>query len=908
MPARPSNEKGFWESLDVQQLNDELLAALSSRWDDPVTVSTDQLAPAQLASFHDRAAKLLARDFSQSTIFVLKDPRICRLFAFWRDALQGFGCDLKVVIPFREPLDVAASLVARNAMDATKAQVVWLHHMLKAEMQTRPVPRYILHFDALLADWKQSMEDMAEQLELQFPKSHEEASPEIDAFLDPALRHHHYQPEEAKDSPFETLELVDATRKAVLRLAKNIRDRGALSSMDKLNQRFRSAEQLFSASLTEARRDALTLAERVARQQRELEETRSTKESSVAELEGLRSSEQRVAEDLRTAQLQHQEEMLRWQQTVNELADAVAHRDARLEQSQQQVRNAEDKLAFEQKLVRNAERHMGSLIRLRLRDVNQITQGQLGGLGAVRSLLKPLPISGWQQELITLGRPPTERLNTESGQRFSTVQWLRMAQRLLSSGLFSSRWFLLTATEPESDGLHPIWQWLAGGWRQRADPNPLFDTRWYLMNANEVRERDIDPLLHYLLRGARENRSPSPLFDGRWYLAKSPDVGLRRDNALSHFLLQSLHKGRAPNPLLDPAWYRARYSDVARSGLSATEHFVLLGGPMGRDPSPRFDSRWYWEQHPDVAEHGMTPLAHYLAYGKSEQRAIRRVKYSSSTTLPHHGAEPQKAWYPGKLRVDSDAARALQLTESAIIQAREELGDTAPLAFSIIMPTWNRRGSISRAIDSVLAQSYQGWELLICDDGSTDGTQDYVEREYATQIESGRIRYLPLPHGGVSAARNAGLASASGDWIAYLDSDNRWHPHFLLMMTAGLGNQSPRPETAYAALHVQMQDLSQEFIRARPFDWNHLLQGNYIDLNIFVHTRKLYQEQGGFDENLNRLVDWDLILRFTREHPPLFVPHVLADYFIAKSLNNITLTRSLSENERQIRRKHAATP
>ncbi|MHA7835559.1 MAG: sulfotransferase family protein, partial [Algiphilus sp.] len=350
MPARPSNEKGFWESLDVQQLNDELLAALSSRWDDPITVSMDQLAPARLASFHDRAARLLARDFSGSTLFALKDPRICRLFEFWRDALQAFGSDLKVIIPFRDPMDVAASLVARNSMDATKAQTLWLHHMLAAELQTRSVPRYILPYDDLLDDWKGSLAAISAQLDLSFPRSLDEAQPDVDAFLDPTLRHHHFTPADTSPAPFESLEIAEAARKTILRLARNMRDRGALHSMDKLNQRFHAAAQLFSAAQMDARRDALALADRVASQQRELDEIRSTKENSVAELEDLRSSEQRVAEDLRTAQLRHQEEVLRWQQTVNELADAVADRDARLETSQQQARDAEDKLAFEQKL------------------------------------------------------------------------------------------------------------------------------------------------------------------------------------------------------------------------------------------------------------------------------------------------------------------------------------------------------------------------------------------------------------------------------------------------------------------------------------------------------------------------------------------------------------------------------
>lgn len=905
MPARPSNEKGFWESLDIQRLNDDLLAALSTRWDDPVSVSTEQLPPAQRAAFHDRAARLLARDFSGSQLFVLKDPRVCRLFPFWRDALSEYGCELKVIIPFREPLDVSASLMRRNEMDATKAQVLWLHHMLHAEYQSRTLPRAILPFDELIQDWRASLRTIATRLNLTFPTSWEEASPEIDAFLDPSLRHHH-TPANDHDAPAtELIDDVSKARKNLLRLAKNGRDRGAYSALDKLREQFSNVEHLFSASILEARRHALTLAERVAAQQKELDETRSSTATSVAELEGLRSAEQRVTEDLRSAETRHQEELHRWHQTVTELADGLAKRDQLLEQRQEQLQLVESQLTLERKLVRNAEHRLQTLSRARLNDLQHPSSGPYGATGrTVRTLLSPLPVSKIQRELLSLGKPPTKRLNTGSGQVFSTFHWLRLAQRLLTSGLFDSRWFLLTATDCDRDGLHPVWQWLGGGWRQRADPNPLFDTRWYLMNAEEVRERDVDPLVHYLLRGAREHRSPSPLFDAKWFVAKCSDVGLKQENALSHFLQNAMQKARAPNPLLDPGWYRAFYPDVSRSGLSATEHFVLLGGPMGRHPSRHFDSRWYWEHHTDVAEHGMIPLAHYLAYGKSEKRAIRKVQTNTSLQAASNDGGVQQSWYPGKIRVDSDAAKALWLTDRHVEEAHNTILNSDAVQFSIIMPTWNRRESISRAIDSVVAQSYSTWELIICDDGSTDNTREWVEENYAPLIQKGAIRVLDLAHNGVSAARNAGLREAKGEWVAYLDSDNRWHPHFLLMMAANIKRSGKGIHTAYAALHVQMQDLSQEFIRARPFDWSHLLQGNYIDLNIFAHSRKLYEDMGGFDENLNRLVDWDLILRFTRQHPPIFVPHILADYYIAKSLNNITLTRPLSENERQIRRKH----
>ena len=96
---------------------------------------------------------------------------------------------------------------------------------------------------------------------------------------------------------------------------------------------------------------------------------------------------------------------------------------------------------------------------------------------------------------------------------------------------------------------------------------------------------------------------------------------------------------------------------------------------------------------------------------------------------------------------------------------------------SVIIPVYNRRELIGRAIDSVLAQSWADFELIIVDDGSDDGTAEHVEERYGDEP---RVRLLKqATNCGVSAARNAGIESAVGDWLAFLDSDDEWRPEKL---------------------------------------------------------------------------------------------------------------------------------
>ncbi|MBU0505280.1 MAG: glycosyltransferase [bacterium] len=99
---------------------------------------------------------------------------------------------------------------------------------------------------------------------------------------------------------------------------------------------------------------------------------------------------------------------------------------------------------------------------------------------------------------------------------------------------------------------------------------------------------------------------------------------------------------------------------------------------------------------------------------------------------------------------------------------KNEKGNSLPLV-SIIIPTYNRQGPVLRAIDSVLRQSFKAFELIVVDDGSTDNTATWV-----SLINDPRLVYKKTANKGVSAARNAGAALASSDWLCFLDSDDLW--------------------------------------------------------------------------------------------------------------------------------------
>lgn len=211
---------------------------------------------------------------------------------------------------------------------------------------------------------------------------------------------------------------------------------------------------------------------------------------------------------------------------------------------------------------------------------------------------------------------------------------------------------------------------------------------------------------------------------------------------------------------------------------------------------------------------------------------------------------------------------ALSRAEDAV---RSEAG-LAPIV-SIVLPTYNRAAVIGDAIESVLAQSFTRWELLIVDDGSSDDTKSVVARYAGDE----RIRYSSQEHLGCSAARNHGLRLARGELIAHLDSDNLWYPDFLLAAASALQTLAG-VDLVYGVLVTDAHALEDSSLLHVPFNRERLLASNYIDLNTTVHRRSLYELHGGFDEKLHRLVDWDLVLRYTRERAALAIPVLGARY------------------------------
>ncbi len=197
---------------------------------------------------------------------------------------------------------------------------------------------------------------------------------------------------------------------------------------------------------------------------------------------------------------------------------------------------------------------------------------------------------------------------------------------------------------------------------------------------------------------------------------------------------------------------------------------------------------------------------------------------------------------------------------------------------SIVIPAYNRWEFLQQAVASVIAQTYTNWELVIVDDGSTDGTKEGIGA-----LHDKRIQVFSLPHSGnIAALRNAGVMVGCGEWVSFLDSDDVWVPEKLELQLQSL--QQNGRSWSYGG-----SELMDEKGQTIPFKTgNHLPLSGWITEELLINKvsapigslmlkRELFEELGGFDSNPELLFreDYELVLRLSLKAEAAALPILL---------------------------------
>jgi GT2 family glycosyltransferase len=448
--------------------------------------------------------------------------------------------------------------------------------------------------------------------------------------------------------------------------------------------------------------------------------------------------------------------------------------------------------------------------------------------------------------------------------------------------LFDENWYLSRYPDVMETQAEPLHHFLDRGARQGRDPHPLFHTRFYLSQVEDCEEAIADPVSHYMKNGSSLGFSPHPLFDRIWYRFGNQDL---LGDEFVQFLVTGDREGRSSHPLFDPLFYLRNNADVAASGVGPLQHFVAIGGLECRNPHPMFDSQYYYWLHPEARKQKVNPLVHYLL----QPRELRRhphplfdgsVQRMTSALARETSIDPLTDYVQFRSTLDPELvarhttyipAPLRAILPSRLPTRKPIIG--APLV-SVIMPAYNSEEKyFSAAVNSVRAQTYSNWELIIVDDGSSmPHVEPMIER--IARLDK-RIRHARLDtNSGIAAATNAGLKIANGEFVALVDHDDVLLPVAIEDMARVLIEEQADAAYSDQAYLSAWNTFDSAFYKP---DWSPVLFSGVMYVgHLLMVRREVADAAGGFNPSFDRLQDFEFMLRVgERTKKIIHVPTIL---------------------------------
>jgi glycosyltransferase involved in cell wall biosynthesis len=231
---------------------------------------------------------------------------------------------------------------------------------------------------------------------------------------------------------------------------------------------------------------------------------------------------------------------------------------------------------------------------------------------------------------------------------------------------------------------------------------------------------------------------------------------------------------------------------------------------------------------------------------------------------------------------------------------KDMLGSSPPRALiSVVMPTFNRPGLVRESIASVMAQTMTEWELIVVNDG---GGRE-VESAISDYLKDPRVRYVYAEHGGLSSARNVGMAVAQGDYITQLDDDDIFYPDHLAAVAAALRDR-PEFKVVYTDFFRAVQEpRGGEWVTVhRKVDYSHefsraiFRSSTIAPVCNLTHHREALATVGFYNELILRAMDWDFFTRLSRRYDFLHVKKVTGEFREKSDRSQMTRSFAVPRN------------
>jgi hypothetical protein len=575
MPPDEGNDLGHWESNTIVAFNERLLASAGSKWDDWLPLNKGWNKSAVRSAFLAEGRDVLRSEYANSPLFVLKDPRICRLAAIWLEVIEDLRIRPVIAFPLRNPYEVSNSLAQRDGSDQGFGLLLWLRHVLEAEAATRQLARHFFSFDQLLSDWTGVVDGFEREAGLRFPRRSVSVEAEISAFLTEDAWHQRSAPSVGLSADVPVW--VRDTYAILQRWCNTGVQSDDFGRLDEIRAEFDAASPSFARIIAGGvnigggfgagaqKREEL---ERLQHEEANGARARAELAEMCEELERLRDEEADGAQALVALAQKFDgvsDANRRMEAELAELGSAMRQRQEEAAQAWAQA-NTEQKLreqveAEQQRLIRQNEQLIASLsvIDERIRADNKALASARRRASDAEAAMRLLTRQHEKllSDMETQGAE-LERARTRSARADSELAQLAMlhmnaqeqmraleetASRVQAAeeGGHQAR----TLLEDRQSEVLALKEMLA---RELTQADAMKKQAEWLQEATVVLQRK--PALRMIFSSAARKRyskallKASSIFDAEAYLAKNPDVAESGDDPFLHYIRHGLREGR----------------------------------------------------------------------------------------------------------------------------------------------------------------------------------------------------------------------------------------------------------------------------------------------------------------------------------------------------------------------------
>lgn len=593
MEAHISNEPGHWESDPIYRLNKRILESAGSGWNDWQEFNSGWFQSLKAEAFRNEAQDILQSEFSNSRMFVLKDPRICRMTTFWLHVLKKIEVSPLIVTPVRNPLEVAESLKIRNNFNTYFGHLLWLRHVLDAEFGTRGLTRYFTNYEQMIKGWSRIAADAQCRLGITWPRMSDRVAEEVDAFLSERYRHHRIDPKSVIENLTLSAWLRD-TYKILENWAAVGENPDDYDTLNKIRSEFNSATPAFSR-LISAGQKALETVHIIESDFASTREELGKKEQEISLLTRKLENHSRANEQIREENKGYQHTLSQTEKALEKARQEADNNARENERNILKLAQIEKELEHaRQEAESNSRENEGYILKLtqiekELEQARQDADNNANKLAVAKEELREMVIKNDENEKTTL-------------QHKKCIETLAsdIEARQSSYGLLEQKLFDLLKCKDEE-----ISQTSQEIVKARSILKNTQEELSCKLNkqAGEISrlEQEIEEVRETAILKSREQTGE--IVKLSTLLIEKDDKLHTIKNVLNRTVLKLLANLSWPIPgyrlrlrfkvdllnrsgLFDPDWYLRRYKDVAKKGVNPQRHYIEHGANEGRAPNP----------------------------------------------------------------------------------------------------------------------------------------------------------------------------------------------------------------------------------------------------------------------------------------------------------------------------------